>query len=143
MKTKEFTIDNAFWWGPNMLVLSKRKHHAGCKSWCTRIPLEGLESTATYYCEAPAEAMTEYLHKKQCDIDGPFNVVMTVKTKKGDVHVYTVQIGELNFATKDLDELYTHLVQPTALKLLREAAKELEFKKVISVTSYVEELEDA
>lgn len=142
MKTKEFTIDNAFWWAPNMLVPEIRKHHAGCKSWCCRIPLEGQELTTTYYCEAPAEAMTEYLHKKQCDINGPFKVVMTVKTKKGEEHVYTVQIGEMNFATKGWDELHTHLIQPTVLKLLRHAANELGFKKVISVTAYVEEVEE-
>lgn len=142
MKTKEFTVDKAFWWANGMFVAEKRKHHAGCKSWCTRIPLEGMELTTTYYCEAPAEAMTEYLHKKQCDINGPFNVVMTVKTKKGEEHVYTVQIGEMNFSTKDLDELRIHLVQPTALKLIRQASNELEFKKVISVTSYVEEVEE-
>ena len=141
MKTKEFTIDNAFWWAPNMFVLEKRKHHSGCKSWCTRVTLKAEDVlTTTYYCEAPAEAMTEYLHKKQCDIDGPFNVVMTVKTKKGEEHVYTVQIGEMNFSTKDLDELHTHLIQPTVLKLLRQAADELEFNKVISVTAYVEEV---
>ena len=143
MKTKEFTVDKAFWWAPNMLVAEKRKHHAGCKSWCTRVPLKAEDVlTTTYYCEAPAEAMTEYLNKKQCDIDGPFKVVMTVKTKNGENHVYNVQIGEMNFATKDLDELHTHLVQPTVLKLIRQAANELGFKKVISVTSYVEEVEN-
>lgn len=141
MKTKEFTVDKAFWWAPNLMVAEKRKHHAGCKSWCFKIPLEKDELTTTYYCDAPAFAMTEYLHKKQCDINSPFKVVMTVKTKKGEEHVYTVQIGEMNFATKDLDELYTHLVQPTVLKLIRQAGNELEFDEVVSVTAYVEEVE--
>jgi hypothetical protein len=135
MKTKEFTVDKAFWWAPNLRVAEK----PGCKSWCTRIPLEGQELTTTYYCDAPVEAMTEYLNKKQCDINGPFKVVMTVKTKNGEEHVYNVQIGEMNFATKDLDELHTHLVQPTVLTLVRQAGNELEFNKVVSVTAYVEE----
>ena len=125
-----------------MLVAEKRKHHAGCKSWCTRIPLEGQELTTMYYCDAPEAAMLEYLHDKHWEINCPFKVVMTVKTKKGEEHVYTVQIGEMNFATKDLDELRIHIVQPTALKLIRQAANELEFNKVISVTSYVEEVEE-
>jgi len=139
MKSSEITVDKAFWWAPNLLVAENPKHHEGYKSWCTRVPLEGQELTTTYYCEAPAEAMTEYLNKKQCDIDGPFKVVMTVKTKNGENHVYNIQIGEMNFATKDLDELHTHLVQPTVLKLIRQAGNELEFKKVISVTAYVED----
>ena len=122
-----------------MLVAEKCKHHAGCKSWCCKIPLEGQELTTTYYCDAPVDAMLEYLHDKHWEINGPFKVVMTVKTKKGEEHVYTVQIGEMNFATKDIDELRIHLVKPTALKLIRQAANELEFKKVISVTAYVED----
>lgn len=144
MKTSEFTVDKAFWWAPGMLVAEKIKHKSHKQCWITLAPLNAQDVlTTTYYCEAPADAMTEYLQKKQCDIDGPFNVVMTVKTKKGEEHVYTVQIGEMNFATKDLDELHTHLIQPTVLKLLREAANELEFKNVVSVTSYVEEVDEA
>lgn len=142
MKTKEFTVEKAFWWACGMLVAEKTKHHSQNKSWCCRVPLEGKELTTTYYCDAPVEAMTEYLNKKQCDINGPFKVVMTVKTKKGEEHVYTVQIGEMNFATKDLDELHTHLITPTVLTLMRQAANELEFKKVVSVTAYVEEVEE-
>lgn len=142
MKTKEFTVEKAFWWANGMLVAEKAKHHAGCKSWCVKIPLEKDVLTTTYYEDAPISAMTEYFDKKQCEIDGPFNVVMTVNTKKGEKHVYTVQIGEMNFATKDLVELQTHLVHPTVLKLMRQASNQLEFKKVISVTSYVEEVEN-
>ena len=143
MKTKEFTIEKAFWWANGLFVAEKRKHHAGCRSWCTIVPLEAQDVLTTpYYYDAPAEAMTEYLNKKQCDINGPFKVVMTVKTKKGEEHVYTVKIGEMNFATKDLDDLTYELVHPTALKLVKQAANELEFKKVISVTAYVEEVEN-
>jgi len=141
MKTKGFTVDNAFWWSPNLLVAEKPKHHAECKSWCFKIPLEGQELTTTYYCDAPESAILEYLHDKHWEINGPFKVVMTVKTKNGEEHVYNVQIGEMNFATKDLDELRTHLVHPTVLTLIRHAGNELEFDKVVSVTAYVEEVE--
>lgn len=140
MKSSEFTVDKAFWWAPNMLVAEKPEHHAHGQVWCSKIPLKDKDVlTTTYYCEAPTEAMTEYLNKKQCDIDGPFKVVMTVKTKKGEEHVYNVQIGEMNFATKDLDELQTHLVNPTVLKLMRQAGNELKFNEVVSVTAYVED----
>lgn len=140
MNSTECTVENAFWWAPNMLALEKRKHHAGYKSWCTRVPLKEEDVlTTTYYCDAPKLAMAHYLHDKHWEIDGPFKVFMTVKTKKGEEHVYTVQIREMNFSTKEFEDFMTHLVRPTALKLIRQAANELEFKKVVSVTAYVED----
>ncbi len=140
MKSSEVTLDKAFWWAKGMFVAEKRKHHAGCKSWCTKVPLKAEDvSTTYYYYDAPAIAMLEYLRNKHFEINGPFTVVMTVKTVDGESHVYNVSIGEINFATKELDGLYDDLVKPTALKLIKAAADELEFKKVISVTTYVED----
>lgn len=133
------TIEKAFFWAPGMLVSDDKTPGLRGKSWYTLVPLKGQELTTTYYYEAPEEAMLEYLHDKQWEINGPFNVVMTVKTKKGEEHVYTVQIGEMNFATKDIDDIRNSLVIPTALKLVREAANELRFNDVLSVTAYVEE----
>lgn len=143
MKTSEVTVDKAFWWAPGMLVAEKIKHKSHKQCWITLSPLNAQDVlTTTYYWDATKLAMAQYLHNKHWEIDGPFKVVMTVKTKKGEEHVYTVQIGEMNFATKELEELMTHIVRPTALKLIRQAANELEFKNVVSVTSYVEEVEE-
>lgn len=107
---------------------------------CSRAVLQAMNSAYTMYCEdAPAMAMTKYLHDKQCDIEGPFKVVMKVRTTEGKGRMYCVTITEINFATKDMLDLLQELVRPTALKLVRQAAQELKFGEVEYVTAYVED----
>ena len=110
-------------------------------SMCSKAVLDAMNSPYTMYCEdAPAMAMTDYLNKKQCDISGPFKVVMKVRTTEGKGFMYNVLISEINFATKDMVDLLRELVHPTALKLVMRAAKDLKFKDVASVTGYVEDV---
>lgn len=109
-------------------------------SMCSRAVLNAMNSAYTMYCEdAPAMAMTKYLQDKQCDIECPFKVVMKVRTTEGKGRMYSITITEINFATKDMVDLLDDLVRPTALKLVIQAAKELKFEEVASVTSYVED----
>ena len=139
MKTEEFKIERALWWNKGMLLkeMEKSKWRG---SMCSRAVLQAMNSLETMYCEdAPALAMTDYLHKKQCDIEGPFKVVMKVRTTEGKGRMYSVTITEINFATKDMVDLLQHLVHPTVLKLIIQAAKELKFEEVASVTAYVVE----
>lgn len=141
MKSSEFTIEKAFFWAPGMLVSDDKTHGMRGKSWYTIVPLKPEDVlTKSYYYEAPEEAMLDYLLHKQLEIDSPFNVIMMVKTKNGKNHIYTDTIGEINFATKDIDDIRDSLVIPTALKLIRKAANDLKFKDVLSVTACVEEL---
>lgn len=136
----EVTIDNALWWDKRMLLKEMEKSEWR-GSMCTKAVLEAMNSPYTKYCEdAPSLAMTSYLQKKQCEIDGPFKVVMKVRTKEGKGRMYTVSIGEKNFATKDMLDLIRELVHPQALKLIKQAAKELKFEEVASVTAYVEDV---
>lgn len=139
MKSAEITIDNALWWDKQMLLKEMEKSEWR-GSMCSKAVLNAMNSAYTMYCEdAPAMAMTDYLRKKQCDIDSPFKVVMKVRTTEGKGHMYSVTIGVMNFATKDMVDLLSELVRPTTLKMVRQAAKELEFKEVASVTAYVED----
>lgn len=102
--------------------------------------LLAMDSSRTQYCEdAPAMAMVDYLHRKQCETDSPFTVVLKLRTVDGKEHKYTVRIGEMNFATKNLEDLVKELVHPQSVKLVRGAAKELKFEEVALVTSYVED----
>lgn len=141
MKLSEFTIEKAFFWAPGMLVSDDKTPGLRGKSWYTIVPLKPEDAlTKSYYYEAPEEAMLDYLLHKQLEIDSPFNVIMMVKTKNGKNHIYTDTIGEINFATKDIDDIRDSLVIPTALKLVRKAANDLKFKDVLSVTACVEEL---
>lgn len=138
MKT-EVTIDKALWWDKQMLLKEMEKSEWR-GSMCSKAVLDAMNSVYTVYCEdAPALALTEYVHKKHCDINGPFKVVMKVRTKEGKGFMYSVQITEINFATKDMLDLVRELVHPTALKLVRQAAKELKFEDVALVTAYVED----
>lgn len=139
MKSAEITIDNALWWDKSMLLKEMEKSEWR-GSMCSRAVLNAMNSAYTMYCEdAPSMAMTKYLHDKQCDIDGPFKVVMKVRTTEGKGRMYSVTITEMNFATKDMVELLQHLVHPTVLKLVKQAAQELRFDEVASVTAYVED----
>lgn len=139
MKSAELTIDNALWWDKQMLLKEMEKSEWR-GSMCSKAVLKAMNSAYTTYCEdAPAMAMTDYLNKKQCDIDGPFKVVMKVRTTEGKGHMYSATITEMNFATKDMVDLLRELVRPTTLKLVRQAAKELKFEEVASVTAYVED----
>ena len=139
MKSEEVTVDNALWWDKQMLLKEMEKSEWR-GSMCSKAVLNAMNSAYTTYCEdAPAIAMTDYLRKKQCDIDGPFKVLMKVRTTEGKGHMYSVTITEMNFATKDMVDLLRELVRPTTLKLVRQAAKELKFEEVASVTAYVED----
>lgn len=137
MKSSEVTIDNALWWDKQMLLKEMEKSEWR-GSMCSRAVLNAMNSAYTTYCEdAPAMAMTDYLCKKQCDIDGPFKAVMKVRTKEGKGFMYSVTITEINFATKDMVDLLQELVRPTALRMVRQAAKELKFEDIAYVTAYV------
>lgn len=139
MKSAEITIDNALWWDKQMLLKEMEKSEWR-GSMCSKAILNAMNSAYTMYCEdAPSLAMTDYLRKRQCDIEGPFKVVMKVRTTEGKGRMYSVTITEMNFATKDIVELLQHLVRPTAMKLIIQAAKELKFEEVASVTAYVED----
>ena len=143
MKSSEFTVADALWWDRKMLIADITKANLRGSPWFAKWALKALDDPLMpYYCDAPLLAVTEYLHDKHCEIDGPFKIVMTVKTIDGDKRVYTVQIGEMNFATKDFQDVLDEIGRPTALKLVREAAKELKFEEVISVSAYVEEVEE-
>lgn len=135
----EVTVDNALWWDKGMLLkeMEKSKWRG---SMCSKAVLNAMHSVYTTYCEdAPSLAMTEYLNKKNCDIDGPFKVVMKVRSKDGKGFMYSVSINESNSETKDIVELIRELVQPTALTLVTQAANELNFEDVKSVTAYVDD----
>lgn len=141
MKPEKFTvsIDRALWWDRNMLLREIEKPELR-GSMLRKALLLAMDSPHTQYCEdAPAMAMVNYLHRKQCEIDSPFTVVMKVRTVDGKEHKYTVCVGEMNFATKNLEDLVQELVRPESLKLVRGAAKELKFEEVALVTSYVED----
>lgn len=139
MKSAEITIDNALWWDKQMLLKEMEKSEWR-GSMCSRAVLNAMNSAYTMYCEdAPSMAMIDYLKKKQCDINGPFKVVMKVRTTEGKGRMYSVTITEINFATKDMLDLLQELVKPTAMKLVRQADKELKFGEVASVTAYVED----
>lgn len=139
MKSEEITIDSALWWDKQMLLKEMEKSEWR-GSMCSKAVLKAMNSAYTMYCEdAPAMAMTDYLRKRQCDIEGPFKVVMKVRTTEGKGRMYSVTISEINFATKDMVDLLQHLVHPTAMKLVLQAAKELKFEEVASVTAYVED----
>ena len=139
MKSAEVTIDNALWWDKQMLLKEMEKSEWR-GSMCSKAVLNAMNSAYTMYCEdAPSLAMTDYLRKRQCDIEGPFKVVMKVRTTEGKGRMYSVTITEINFATKDMVDLLQELVYPTAMKLVRQAANELKFEEVASVTAYVED----
>ena len=110
-------------------------------SMCSKAVLTAMNSAYTMYCEdAPSMAMIDYLRRKQCDINGPFKVMMKVRTTEGKGLMYSVLISEINFATKDMVDLIREIVHPTALKMVKQAAKELKFEEVASVTAYVEDV---
>lgn len=141
MKTEEITIGNALWWDKRMLISEITKPDLQRGPLCAACVLKALEDpTTNYYSDAPLLAITEYLHDKQCDIDGPFKVVMKVRTIEGKGFMYNVLISEINFATKDMVDLQCHLARPTALKLIRQAAQELKFEEIEYVSAYVEEV---
>lgn len=138
MKSAEVTIDNALWWDKLMLLKEMEKSEWR-GSMCSKEVLNAMNSAYTMYCEdAPSMAIMKYLHDKQCDIEGPFKVVMKVRTTEGKGRMYSITITEINFATKDMVDLIRDLVHPTAIKLVRKASQELKFEEVASVTAYVE-----
>lgn len=135
----EVTVYNALWWDKQMLLKEMEKSEWR-GSMCSKAVLNAMNNVETTYCkDAPSLAMTEYLHKKNCDIDGPFKVVMKVMTKDGKGFMYSVSISEINSSSKDIVDMVRELVQPTALKLVRQAANELKFEDVKSVTAYVDD----
>lgn len=139
MKSHEVTVDNALWWEKRMLLKEMEKSEWR-GSMCSKAVLKAMNSPFTTYCEdAPSLAMIAYLREKQCEIDGTFKVVMKVRTKEGKGRMYSVTINEMNFATEDLLDLIREIVEPTAVKLVRGAAKEMKFEEVASVTAYVED----
>ena len=102
MKTEEIAIGNALWWDKRMLISEITKPDLQRGPLCAACVLKALEDpTTNYYSDAPILAMTEYLHDKQCDIDGPFNVVMKVRTTEGKGRMYRVTINEINFARSE------------------------------------------
>ena len=122
------------------MLLKEMENSKWRGSMCSKAVLDAMNSAYTMYCDdAPAMAMIGYLHKKQCNIDGPFKVMMKVRTTEGKGFMYSVLISEINFATKDMVDLLRELVHPTALKMVKQAAKELKFEDVASVTAYVED----
>lgn len=136
----EVTIERALWWNKAMLLREMEKS-GWSGGMCGEAILEAMNRLETMYCEdAPALAMTSFLKEKQCDIRGPFTVYMKVKTKQGKGYIFNVSIGEINFATKDMVDFQRELVRPTSFKLVRQAAKELKFEDVLSVTAYVDEV---
>lgn len=123
------------------MLLKEMENSKWRGSMCSKAVLNAMNSAYTMYCkDAPSMAMTDYLRKRQCDIDGPFKVVMKVRTTEGKGFMYNVLVSEINFATKDMVDLLQEIVHPTALKLVRRAAQELKFEEVASVTAYVEDV---
>lgn len=141
MKTEEITIKDAFAWDRQVIVQTLiLKNNSSFILGDVNIARVIADPTTVYYSDAVKLAVTEYIVKKKCVLVNDIKVVMTVKTKDGIEHPYSMSAGRFFTPDSDLDTLQHELAKPTALKLIRFAAKEIPFADVESVSCYVEEV---
>lgn len=141
MKTEVITIADAFAWDKHVICSNLMKENN--KSFIVfgmNIAKVLDDYRLIYYSDSVKLAVTEYIFKKMCVLDKDIKVVMTVKTKDGIEHPYSMVAGCFITNGADLDTLQQELAEPTAVKLIRLASKKIPFADVESVSCYVEEV---
>ena len=142
MKTEGITIADAFAWDRQVIAQTLiLKNNSSFILGDVNISRVIADPTTVYYSDAVKLAVTEYIVKKKCVLDNDIKVVMTVKTKDGIEHPYSMAAGRFFTPDDDMDTLQQELAKPTAVKLIRFASKEIPFAEVDSVSCYVEEVD--
>ena len=142
MKTKEIKIANAFAWDKQVLMKTLMKENN--RSWIAFgadlskvIDKEDL----SYYSDAVKTAITSYALEKKLVLDKVINITMTVKTKDGVDHPYSISAGGfVTSADANLEALMQDIAKPLAIKLVTEASREIPFADVEYVSCCVEEV---
>lgn len=142
MKTKEVTVENAFAWSEKVLLDKLKKDKGDYIVLDADIALTLKDPGTRYYESAVNESLLEYIFQKGRVFDSAFKVVMTVKTKDGVDHPYSITITQIYFRVSDPDAINQELIKPTVRKLVLFASSEIPFSNVKSVTCYVEEVEN-
>ena len=118
MKTKEIKIANAFAWDKSVLMKTLMKENN--RSWIAFgadlskvIDNEGL----SYYSDAVKTAFVIYALEKKLVLDKTINITMTVKTKDGVDHPYSISAGGfVTSADTDLEALMQDIAKPLAIQ---------------------------
>lgn len=141
MKTKEITVADAFAWSKQVLLAKLKKDKGDYIVLDADVALTLKDPETRYYEGAVDEAIFEYYFEKDRVFDRDFKIVMTVKTKDGADHPYSITITQINLKSTDPYVINQELIKPSTMKLVRLASKEIPFADVKSVSCYVEELD--
>lgn len=142
MKTKEVTVKDAFAWSKQVLLSKLKKDKGDYIVLDSDIAITLKDPETRYYEEAANGALIDYVCEKKRVFDSAFKVVMTVKTKDGVDHPYSITITQINFIGTDPYAINQELIKPTVIKIVRLASSEIPFSNVKSVTCYVEEVDN-
>ena len=142
MKTEIYTIANAFAWDKSVLMKTLMKENN--RSWIAfGADLSKVidNGDLSYYSDAVKGAITAYAIAKKLVLDKTINITMTVKTKDGVDHPYSISAGGfVTSADTDLDAIKQDIAKPLAIQLVTEASREIQFSDVDCVSCYVEEV---
>lgn len=142
MKTEIYTIANAFAWDKSVLMKTLMKENN--RSWIAfGADLSKVidNDDLSYYSDAVKMTIESYALEKKLVLDKTINITMTVKTKDGVEHTYSMSAGGfVTSADTDLESLMQDIAKPLAIKIVTEASREIPFADVEYVSCYVEEV---
>jgi hypothetical protein len=142
-KYSQFSVTTPFAWHPDRILLQKNDDPAvqELQNVVKILAKQALGCRTTFFSDAISFAMIDYRHSHNEPCGTAAIIAFDVLTTAGDHLVYTVKFPASAFhSSSDLSEFTTEIVNPTSLKLINMAIKDVKFEDVLAVKAYVGEI---